>query len=32
MRAHMTWDPEVEELERRQELARGMGGPDNMRP
>jgi acetyl-CoA carboxylase carboxyltransferase component len=26
----MTWDPEVEELKRRQELARAMGGPDNV--
>ena len=26
----MSWDPEVEELKRRHELARGMGGPDNV--
>jgi len=26
----MTWDPEVEELKRRRELARAMGGPDNV--
>src|SRR5256712_6799884 len=26
----MDWDPEVEELKRRQELARAMGGPENV--
>jgi acetyl-CoA carboxylase carboxyltransferase component len=30
MEAAMTWEPEIEELQRRMELARRMGGPENI--